>query len=80
MTADPHASPDASCSTPGQPNSCATNMGLIHLQAGDLVGAYRYFLPLAEKGERDAIEALVDICEKGGDIERANSWRAQLSH
>jgi hypothetical protein len=53
-------------------------MGLIHLQAGDLVGAYRFFLPLAEQGDEQAITHLVDICERGGDPTRAATWRARL--
>jgi hypothetical protein len=53
-------------------------MGRILLAAGDLVGAYRYFLPMAEAGDRDAIEALVDVCERGADPARAATWRARL--
>ncbi len=62
----------------GPADRCATNMGRILLAAGDLVGAYRYFLPMAEAGDRDAIEALVDVCERGADPARAATWRARL--
>jgi hypothetical protein len=51
-------------------------MGLIHLQAGDLVSAYRYFLPMAEKGDAEAIERLIEICDRAGDTARADSWRS----
>lgn len=63
--------------SPTTPNACATNMGLIHLQAGDLVGAYRYFQPLAEAGDQSAIAQLIDICERAGDAARAETWRAK---
>ena len=69
-------SEDLTCSVePGVPNSCATNMGQIHLAAGDLVGAYRFFLPLAEAGDASAMEMLVEISERGGDPARAEQWR-----
>ncbi len=71
MTAD-------SCGSPSQPDTCSVNMGLIHLQAGDLVSAYRFFLPLAEKGDTQAITHLIDICDRGGDPTRAATWRARL--
>lgn len=64
--------------SPAAPNACATNMGLIHLQAGDLVGAYRYFQPLAEAGDAAAIATIIDICERAGDAARAEGWRAKL--
>jgi hypothetical protein len=64
---------DPACST----DACATNMGLIHLHAGDLVGAYRYFEPLAEQGDADAVEHLIDICQRAGDVERASMWRGR---
>lgn len=64
--------------TPTTPNACATNMGTIHLQAGDLVGAYRYFQPLAEAGDVASIQQLIDICERAGDADRAASWRQKL--
>jgi hypothetical protein len=51
-------------------------MGMIHLQAGDLVSAYRFFLPMAEKGDPEAIGRLVEICERAGDTARAASWRS----
>jgi hypothetical protein len=54
-------------------------MGLIHLQAGDLVGAYRYFKPLAEAGDQSAIRQLVEICVRAGDEVRADQWRAYAS-
>ena len=60
------------------PNSCALNMGQIHLQAGDLVGAYRYFQPLGDAGDADAIAMLIEISERAGDLPRAESWRAKL--
>lgn len=60
------------------PATCSVNMGLIHLQAGDLTSAYRFFLPLAQAGDRDAIGHLIDICERAGDMERAQTWRAEL--
>ena len=65
--------------TPETPNACAANMGLIHLQAGDLVGAYRYFKPLAEAGDQSAIRQLVEICVRAGDEVRADQWRAYAS-
>ncbi|MEY3407736.1 MAG: hypothetical protein RL038_797 [Actinomycetota bacterium] len=52
-------------------------MGEIHLKAGDLVSAYRYFQPLGENGDPLAIDYLVEICEKAGDQARADSWRAR---
>jgi uncharacterized protein HemY len=58
-------------------DKCATNMGLIHLQAGDLVSAYRYFLPMAEQGDAAAIERIIEICERAGDTERAEQWMAR---
>lgn len=75
MSADPVA---CGPSGPGVPDRCATNMGQILLAAGDLVGAYRYFLPTAEVGDRASIEALVAICERGADPARAATWRAKL--
>lgn len=66
------------CGPGGQGVSCAVNMGLIHLQAGDLVSAYRFFVPLADKGDQEAITHLVGICERGGDTARAATWRARL--
>jgi len=53
-------------------------MGQILLAAGDLVGAYRYFLPMAEAGDRASIESLIAICERGADPDRAATWRARL--
>jgi hypothetical protein len=58
-------------------DACATNMGIIHLRAGDLVGAYRYFLPLAESGDASAIDSLIDICRRAGDTTRAEQWLAR---
>ena len=72
-------STNASCGPTGGADACSLNMGLIHLQAGDLVSAYRYFLPNAEVGDPEAISRLVEICERAGDIERADRWRAALS-
>lgn len=60
------------------PDRCATNMGEILLSAGDLVGAYRYFQPSAERGDSAAIARLVDICERAGDHARADTWRERL--
>lgn len=65
-----------SCGPTGTPDTCAVNMGLIHLQAGDLVSAYRYFLPMAERGDPEAVDRLIEICERAGDTVRADSWRA----
>lgn len=65
--------------TPAAPAKCAVNMGLIHLQAGDLVRAYRFFQPLAEAGDREAVEQLIEICVRAGDHARADSWRARLT-
>lgn len=65
----------STCGPTGTPDACAVNMGLIHLQAGDLVSAYRYFLPMAEKGDPEAITRLVEICERAGDTVRAERWR-----
>lgn len=53
-------------------------MGQIHLQAGDLVGAYRYFQPLGDAGDAEAIAMLIEISERAGDLPRAESWRAKL--
>jgi len=53
-------------------------MGLIHLKAGDLVGAYRFFLPLAENGDTEAMRRLVDICQRAGDSERAALWAQRI--
>jgi hypothetical protein len=64
------------CGPTGTPDTCAVNMGMIHLQAGDLVSAYRFFLPMAEKGNPEAISRLVEICERAGDTVRAETWRA----
>ena len=64
------------CGPTGTPDTCAVNMGMIHLQAGDLVSAYRFFLPMAEKGDPEAIGRLVEICERAGDTARAETWRA----
>lgn len=58
---------------------CEVNMGLIHLAAGDLVGAYRYFLPSAQAGDAEAIGHLITICDRAGDADRADSWRERLS-
>lgn len=66
------------CGTASGADACAVNMGLIHLQAGDLVGAYRYFLPMAEAGDTAAIGHLVDICERAGDTQRAASWAQRM--
>ena len=65
--------------SPAAPAKCAVNMGMIHLQAGDLVSAYRFFQPLGEQGDRESIERLVEICERAGDLPRAESWRAKLA-
>ena len=54
-------------------------MGLIHLQAGDLVGAYRYFLPHAERGDEQAIGHLIEICVRAGDDHRARTWEERLA-
>ena len=64
---------DPDCAT----DACATNMGIIHLRAGDLVGAYRYFLPLAESGVASAIDSLIEICRRAGDTTRAEQWLAR---
>lgn len=52
-------------------------MGEIHMRAGDLVSAYRYFQPLGESGDLLAIDYLIEICEKAGDAARAETWRAK---
>lgn len=67
------------CSDPGKPDVCAANMGLIHLQAGDLVGAYRFFLPEAERVDEQAIAHLIDISVRAGDHQRADAWRQRLA-
>jgi hypothetical protein len=67
----------STCGPAGTPDTCATHMGLIHLQAGDLVSAYRFFLPMAEQGDADAIDRLIEICERAGDAPRAESWRTR---
>jgi len=54
-------------------------MGLIHLQAGDLVGAYRFFLPDAERGDEQAIAHLIDVCVRAGDNQRADTWKQRLA-
>ena len=66
------------CTTRDGAESCAVNMGLIHLKAGDLVGAYRFFLPLAENGDTEAMRRLVDICQRAGDSERAALWAQRI--
>lgn len=67
-----------SCTPGGTPSTCAVNMGVIHLQAGDLVSAYRFFQPMAEQGDAEAIGYLIEICERAGDSARADSWRERL--
>jgi hypothetical protein len=66
-----------SCDPHDGPAKCTTNMGEIHLKAGDLVSAYRYFQPLADAGEVSAIDYLIEICEKAGDADRAETWRTK---
>lgn len=66
---------NAQCSPGGGPDKCATNMGEIHLMAGDLVSAYRFFLPDAEKGVPSAMGRLVEIAERAGDAATAQKWR-----
>lgn len=66
---------NAQCSPADGPDKCATNMGEIHLMAGDLVSAYRFFLPDAEKGVPSAIAKLVEISERAGDTATAATWR-----
>lgn len=68
---------EMSCDPTDGPAKCTTNMGEIHLRAGDLVSAYRYFQPLGEKGDASAIDYLIEICEKAGDMARAETWRAK---
>jgi len=68
----------SSCGPTNGPDTCAVNMGLIHLQAGDLVSAYRFFQPMAENGDVEAIVHLIDICERAGDSARADRWRSRL--
>lgn len=68
-----------SCGPEQGPDKCAMNMGQIHLMAGDLVSAYRFFLPDAEKGQREAIRMLVEIAERGGDAATAEKWRSRLA-
>lgn len=63
------------CSPADGPDKCATNMGEIHLMAGDLVSAYRFFLPDAQKGVPSAIARLVEIAERAGDATTAQKWR-----
>lgn len=78
---DATAAPTTSeaCGSTSQADTCAVNMGLIHLQAGDLVSAYRFFLPLAEQGDLQAMAHLADICVRGDDPARAATWRARLA-
>lgn len=64
-----------SCSPAGGRSVCDVNMGVIHMQAGDLVSAYRFFQPSGEAGDHASIEFLIEICERAGDIERADAWR-----
>ena len=71
-------SDEAACN-PKTPMKCDVNMGRIHLQAGDFVSAYRYFLPWAEDGNAEAIAQLVEICELAGDSNRAATWAAKLT-
>lgn len=66
-----------SCDPTEGPAKCTTNMGEIHMRAGDLVSAYRYFQPLGESGDLLAIDYLIEICEKAGDAARAETWRAK---
>ena len=65
------------CSPGEGADKCATNMGEIHLMAGDLVSAYRFFLPDAEKGVPSAIAKLVEISERAGDAATAEKWRSR---
>ena len=64
---------DPVCAPTG-PGACATNMANIHLLAGDLAGAYRELLPLAEAGDPTAIQ----VCVRAGDTQRAQRWQAQM--
>lgn len=66
---------NAQCYPDDGPDKCATNMGEIHLMAGDLVSAYRFFLADAEKGVPSAIAKLVEISERAGDEVTAEKWR-----
>lgn len=68
----------ANCNT-GSPDACAANLGWIQFQAGDFVSAYRSVVPAAERGDRGAIELIVEICQRAGDAERAAAWQAKLS-
>ena len=63
------------CGSGSSADACATNMAQIHLKAGDLVGAYRSALPPAEAGDPESIDLLVEICERAGDVNRAQQWR-----
>lgn len=68
---------DPVCAPTG-PGACATNMANIHLLAGDLAGAYRELLPLAEAGDPTAIQAIIEVCVRAGDTQRAQRWQAQM--
>ena len=67
-----------SCSPAGGRSVCDVNMGVIHLQAGDLVSAYRFFQPSGEAGDPTSIEFLIEICERAGDSARAEQWRSRM--
>ena len=70
---------NAQCSPGDGRDTCAANMGEIHLLAGDLVSAYRFFLPDAEKGVPSAIAKLVEISERAGDAATAERWRSRAT-
>ena len=53
------------------------NIAGIHMAAGDLVGAYRAALPMAQAGDTAAIDLLIEVCERAGDTARAQGWRAR---
>lgn len=57
-------------------NRCSTNMAQIHLLAGDYASAYRELLPAAEAGDAESIRAMIEVCERAGDRQRAAQWRA----
>lgn len=61
------------------PDACGLNLARIHLMSGDLVSAYRVALPMAEAGDSDSIEVMIQICEKAADATRAASWRERLA-
>jgi hypothetical protein len=65
------------CGSGTAADACAANVAAIHLAAGDLVGAYRAALPMAQSGDAASIDLLIELCERAGDKPRSQEWRAR---